>query len=277
MPLPMKLLFPHGLGDVIQALPAFEALASKCGEQLDVGALSRLPACVEVLRAQPYVASTFGLDDPWNDFAPANTWMGFSLGMKSLQEQHEGATLMWTTPPYLESSRLWSKALRIAGELGVEIDPTQAPALGGLWSHEDAVAARAEIDRRGATAFAVVHGTSGNPSKDVALDVLAEQVGGVPACEIPVEGKSLAWHLGVIERASMFVGVDSGPAHLASCTRTPVVWAFATTPIEQAIPLWRDVRVVTTLALARRWERWKRAHRSLVVNDVEVLVRKEAA
>lgn len=272
----MRLLFPHGLGDVIQALPAFAALAQQRGEQLEVGVLERIPAARELLEAQPYVARVFGTRDPWRDFEPRDTWNGYRIGMAALEAEH-GGQLVWTRPPRDPLDPAWCKALRIAQELGVEYAPAP-PALGALWFATDAVRARAEIDQRGKPSFVVVHGSAGNPSKDVDVELLRQIAAPAkpsPSFAIPAGDASLAWHLGLLDRAAAFVGVDSGPAHLASCCpQTPVTWVFTETRVEQAIPLWRDVRVVVlgprADELRRSWDRWSRANRHLVEYNVAI-------
>lgn len=274
----IRLLYPHGLGDVIQALPAFEMFARKRGEQLDVGVLERIPAAREILESQPYVGGVFGIKDPWRDFQPADTWAGYRVGMAAIEAEH-GGKMLWTSPPRDPLDPAWCKAYRVAQELGVEYAPL-APTLARLWLHEDAVRSRTQIDELGKPIYAVVHGRAGNPTKDVddaTLAQVASSLGHSAKCfPIPVGSSSLAWHLGLIERAALFVGVDSGPAHLASCTRTPVAWVFTRTPIEQAVPLFRPVRVVVlgdeADALVRRWERWADANRHLVEYPVEVAI-----
>lgn len=269
----IRLVVPHGLGDLIQALPSLEALARRHGEQLDIGVLDRLPACRELLEAQPYVGRVFGTVDPWRDFTPPDTWEGYAAGMRFLADVHCG-TLLRTAPPYDPTSRLVCKAARIADELGVPWEPVQ-PSLGRLWFAPDAVRARTKLDEDGKPLYVLAHGESGNPRKDVDWNTLAAYAdSAAPVVRIPVPGASLAWHLGVMERAVAVIGVDSGPAHLASCTRTRVVWVFTETPIEQAIPLWRDVEVIVrgprADELLASWEAWRRANASLVQFNVRV-------
>lgn len=274
----IRLLYPHGLGDVIQALPAFEAFARARGDTLDVGVLARIPAARDVLAAQPFVGNVFGIEDPWRDFEPRDTWAGYEIGIKAITEKHGGAMLR-TAPPRDPLDPAWCKAYRVAQELGVEYAPVH-PSLAKLWLHTDAVRARTEIDERGRPIYAVLHGSAGNPSKDVEVSTLGEVarlVGHAGPCfAVPVGSSSIAWHLGFIERAAQFVGVDSGPAHLASCTRTPVAWVFTRTPIEQAVPLFRPVTVVAigdeAEVLVRRWERWSRANRHMVEHEVNVAI-----
>lgn len=273
----IRILFPHGLGDVIQALPAFATFAQKHGDTLDVGVLDRLPAAREVLEAQPYVARVFGIRDPWRDFSPRDTWAGYRVGMAAIEAEH-GGRLLWTAPPRDPLDPAWCKAYRIAQELGVEYAPVP-PSLGMLWSHCDAVRVRAELDQRGKPSFAVIHGESGNPTKDVSHDDLASIVDALgvpgPRIPIPVGDSTLAWHLGLLDRAAAFVGVDSGPAHLASCCpQTPVTWVFTETRVEQAVPLWRNVGVVVlgprADELRRSWDRWSRRNRHLVEYNVSI-------
>lgn len=46
----------------------------------------------------------------------------------------------------------------------------------------------------------------------------------------------------LVERAALYIGGDSGPLHVASATRTPVVALFGPTLPERSLP-WRDPRV----------------------------------
>lgn len=281
---------------MIQAIPSLARLARKRGERLDVGVLARIPACAEVLRGLPFIASTFPVADPWNDFAPANTWAGYQRGMRALDATH-GGTLVWTSRPDLPTDPLWCKAARIADELGVEFDPSEAPtiALGGENRDEGLMWAARKASGH---AFAIVHGSSGNPSKDVEPQVLAPIVvrhcraraesrgaafDGVQLASFPIKTEgvidSIDFHAGVLDGADAFVGVDSGPAHLASAIVRDVVWVFRSTPVQQAIPLWRDVRAVCVGpdadGLIASWQAWRTANRSLVRH--EVLVEKGAA
>jgi hypothetical protein len=266
----MRLIFPHGLGDVIQALPSFRRLAEKCGEPLDVGVLARLPACAEVLDGAPYVKSLFAVADPWRDYEPRDTWQGYESGMLDLARRH-GGTLVWTRRPDDPLDPRWCKAFRIADELGVEWQP-ERPDLSHLERGEDF--RHGCID--GVRVRTVMHVSSGNPAKDVALPDVALAPDEVV---LPVEGRSLAYTWGLIQSAERFVGVDSGPAHLASCSDVlDVKWIFTTTPIEQAVPLWRPVRVLAPAALVERWFAWRRCNVAMSPhNAVEVVGHTEDA
>lgn len=48
----------------------------------------------------------------------------------------------------------------------------------------------------------------------------------------------------LIERASVYIGGDSGPLHIAATTRTPIVALFGPTVPERSMP-WRDPRIPT--------------------------------
>jgi ADP-heptose:LPS heptosyltransferase len=48
----------------------------------------------------------------------------------------------------------------------------------------------------------------------------------------------------LIERSVLFVGGDSGPLHIASTTRTPVVGIYGPTLAARSAP-WRDPRIPT--------------------------------
>jgi ADP-heptose:LPS heptosyltransferase len=45
----------------------------------------------------------------------------------------------------------------------------------------------------------------------------------------------------LLGRASMYIGGDSGPLHIAATTRTPIVALFGPTLAERSMP-WRDPR-----------------------------------
>lgn len=260
----MRLIYPHGLGDVIQALPSFARYAEKIGDTLEIGVLARLPACAEVLAGAPFVASVFAVADPWRDYEPRDTWDGYERGMIDLGKRHQ-ALLVWTHRPTDALDPAWCKAYRVAQELGVAWEP-QCPDLSHL-ERSDAFR-RGCIDGMGFRRL--VHESSGNPAKDVDLDRRAGDL------VLPVEGESLAYHRGLCESAPWFIGVDSGPAHLASCNTADVTWVFSTTPIQQAIPLWRDVNVLVvgeqSEALVASWNAWRRANDAMVRYNVHVQI-----
>jgi len=104
-------------------------------------------------------------------------------------------------------------------------------------------AARAKVDSLGLPSrFVVVHTSSNDPARDWSIDNWVRLVGyiaderGLPVFEIglqsPVADRvtsitSLAGRLSIMEtaevirRASYFIGIDSGPAHMANVWRTP--------------------------------------------------------
>lgn len=292
--LPLRICYPHGWGDVLQALPSLRRLADMEGRKVSVGVMRRLPACAELLRGQPWCASTFDLPDPWNDFAPANTWEGYRRGMRAIYDAHPNARAILTRPPEHDDQPTVSKAVRIAAELGVPyVAENPVPDSAVLGASRDSTQAFIEMRRirleNPGCSIAVIHGASGNRVKDVTNERLAEiarhHLGAmgkpwpwlvVPfplsdreSCMVP---RSVLFHRRVVDFADLYVGVDSGPAHLASTsTRTPVVWVFTATPIAQAVPLWK--REAETLvcalgpnraALLDGWERWRRANADLV-------------
>lgn len=293
--LPLALCFPHGWGDVLQALPSFRRLADTEGRKVSVGVLSRLPACAELLRGQPWCASTFGLPDPWNDFAPANTWEGYRRGMRTIYDAHPYAKPVLTRPPSDDTMPTMSKAARIAAELGVAYVPENPiPDPSVLPGHDTRgfqYVRRLRLDKPGCS-VAVIHGTSGNRFKDVDearlteiahrhLDALGKPhpwvivrfpVSDRDTCSFP---RPAAFHRSVVDHADLYVGVDSGPAHLASTSRTPVVWVFTSTPIAQAVPLWDRGAVTNVCAigpgrvnLLERWEAWRSANADLVRGEI---------
>lgn len=258
-------IFPHGFGDCIQAVPSLREYAKKIGSAIEVGVLERLPACCEVFEGLDFVARVFGVDDPWRDFQPRDTIQGYTLGMRVLEAKH-GGRLVWTNPPQRATAPGWCKARRIADELGVDWRPENPWPQGGLL---DALL----------TGHARTHGEAGNPPKNVTqekLEAIARYFVGPDVGVLAIDtGGELCDLSRDLRRASLFVGVDSGPAHLASCVDgLEVVWVFKTTPIQQAIPLWRDVRVVVVgpeqHAIVESWERWKAANASMVQHAVSV-------
>lgn len=274
------LLFPHGFGDVIQALPAFRAYAAKIGQPLDVGVLSRLPACREVLEHQPYVREVFGLPDPWNDFAPANTREGYGRGRAAIEMRHPEGFYVPTARPLSPLDVRMAKVFRVADELGVKLEDL-SPAISPGLDPAEVKAGRAWAREQHAEGclFVLAHGASGNPAKDLEPRRLVEAVcrntphrfAVLPLKDQHGASRSVAFHWGAIDACDLFVGVDSGPAHLASTTRTPVLWAFTVTPIEQAIPLYREVSVVASRTLRDGWETWATENRAVLKHKVNTL------
>lgn len=261
-----RILFPHGLGDVVQAMPSLAAHAARVGP-LEVGVLDRLAGAKELLAERPYIARVFGLADPWNDFTPANTWPGYHKGMRTLAHDHAPAKLIWTRPPADPLHPDVCKARRIATELGVPWTPTttQLPA--------------PDLSFALASPYAVVHGKSGNPIKDLPVYVLREiarqRLGFDPPIQpMPLVGpdgapRPLRDQLAMLRGAALFVGVDSGPAHLASVLGVETLWVFTETPVQQALPWWRpNVRACVighrATELLASWHAWIRENERTV-------------
>lgn len=282
------LLYPHGFGDVIQALPAFRAYAVEIGEPLRIGVLARLPACREVLEHQPFVREVFDLQDPWNDFEPANTWAGFWNGRDSIMARHPGARWVATAPPADPCHATLAKALRVAAELGVTVSASIAPEVREHLDQAERHRGQAHSWKRmeAGSRLAYVHGSSGQPGKDLRTDTLAHlarcsfsretsphanvhdrrptRVEILPVMRSDGTPESVAFHLGALDEADLFVGIDSGPAHLASLCRTHVAWVFTSTPVAQAVPMHRKVLVYTSgplrVDLSLAYEAWCRCN-----------------
>lgn len=285
-PRPSTLLYPHGFGDVIQALPAFRAYAAEIGEPLRIGVLGRLPACREVLERRPFVREVFPLQDPWNDFEPANTWTGFQNARAAILARHIGALWVATTPPADPCDAALSKALRVAAELGVTVPASIAPEVREHLDPAEYHRGQAYSWKRieAGSRLAYVHGSSGQPGKDLRTDTLAHlarcsftretsphgdvtdrrptRVEILPVLRSDGTPESVAFHLGALDEADLFVGIDSGPAHLASLSRTHVAWVFTSTPVAQAVPMHRKVLVYTSgplrADLSLAYEAWCR-------------------
>jgi hypothetical protein len=298
---PLRLLFPHGFGDVIQALPSFRRLALKTGRRLSLGLLRRLPACHEVVQNQPWCGGTFRIADPWNDFPPVDTWEGYRRGWDALARGYPDALPVLTKGPTSLLCRTVSKAVRIAAELGVPFEsanPIPNPdVLGTGFEVTKAMLYLGGVRREAgsAKAVAVLHGTAGNRSKDVRparLEEIATETllraghpkrGGIAFVHLPVAKlgggtmpETVRFHHAVISKADLFVGVDSGPAHLASTTATRCVWVFTGTPVEQAIPLYARPNLSALVLgpvrehLLARWGAWASANPDLVPGGLEV-------
>lgn len=274
-----RVVFFHGLGDCIQALPALEAYARRVGDKLSIGTLRRLQPCAEVFRGCPFVESTFVVADPWHDFHPPDTWQGYRSGIDAMKVVYPDALVVEAKRPTDPRDAKWCKALRIADELGVGWHPVR-PTL-HLEGYTKGVAYAEDVRR--ARPLVALHDESGNPAKDVEIPTLAQiaksRLGfGQEPWFVPLPVRiggilqNLAFHAGFLSEVDLFVGVDSGPAHLASVVARRVVWVFTATPVEQAVPLWRDVEVVVAGPradeLAASWSAWKRANPTLVPHTV---------
>lgn len=275
-----RLIYPHGFGDVVQALPSFERLARREGP-LAIGVLRRLPACRDVLALAPWCSEVFDVGDPWRDYGNPDTWEGYGRGLAALLRENPGAEIVQTAPPSDWTSPLACKARRIADEFEVEWNPDR-PTL-HLAGYARGVAAAENL--RCGLPLVAIHGTSGNPVKDVEPEALgklaADRMGNFGAfrtVRLPIEARgeiqTVAFHAGFLSECDLFVGVDSGPAHLASIVCPRVVWVFTATPIAQAVPLWRDVEVVAAGPRAdvtvEMWDAWRRANPTMVKYDVAV-------
>lgn len=272
----VRIVFPHGLGDVVQAVPYLQRFSEDEGEGLEVFVMNRLPACRQVLSGQPFIDRVGRCLDPWNDANPPNTREGFDNCMDWMRRHHD-AYPVYTRPPSALTDPRWSKSLRIASELGVDPKPERPtlPVDKAARAEGRAMVERFRDEMR-CTHVALVHGHSGNPTKDVSrgtLDFLARTffTGGrarlstyaLPLLDEERKPAPLQVQIGAIEAADLFVGVDSGPAHIASATDTPVIWCFTATPVEQAVPLYKrnaETLVYTCGPLAEqlkaRWEQW---------------------
>lgn len=177
------------------------------------------------------------------------------------------------------SSHVWGRTamhtvehqLALVAGIGVPVD-------GGLHTslqaHPDAVAS---IDRRLADAglenrpFAVMHVEASFESKRwpaaqfaalatrlrerhrmtaIAIGLNAELVGEAAGADgLAMAGLSLAETMALIERASLFVGNDSGPAHIAAAFERPIVVIFGPSNVDLWRPWtpgpWRVVRAET--------------------------------
>lgn len=292
-----RILFPHGFGDVIQALPSFRRLALKTGRRLEIGALRRLPACHELLDRQVWCARTFSVADVWNDFPPVNTWEGYRRGWDALCREHPDALPVFTRSPE-PGLRTVAKAVRIAAELGVPfVDENPIPdpeAIGdGYQSTKAWLYLAGQRRLQGVRSIAVIHGSAGNRSKDVSrerLEGIAKRALAeagflrpygyvhVPISDIRggTRPETVRFHRDVIAKADLFVGVDSGPAHLASTTATRCVWVFTATPVEQAIPLYARPGLSALVlgpcrdGLLARWRGWCSANPDLVPGGLVV-------
>jgi hypothetical protein len=206
----------------------------------------------------------------------------------AIEAAHPGATYVHTRRPTYVADPAWSKAVRVAVELGVDPTPTRPVlaldpaevAAGDLW---------ARLERPAGERLALIHGESGNPTKDVsggALRFLASAAfafetslrPGAPddrpthAVALPLRDpagavRSVAFHAGALAQSDLFVGIDSGPAHLASVVARNVLWVFTATPVEQALPLYRDIHFTTMgphrFDLMKQWEGWRASNRKL--------------
>ena len=84
--------------------------------------------------------------------------------------------------------------------------------------------------------------TSGPSERAAAEAVAAEarRLAGGAAHRIVRTGEfDLAELRALIDRAALYIGGDSGPLHIASTTRTPIVALFGPTLPERSMP-WRD-------------------------------------
>lgn len=271
----MRLLIPHGLGDIVQALPALKRYAEKTGP-LSLGVLNRLPGCSQLLSGFDWVEEVWTCNDPWNDFARPNTIEGYTDAMNYLGRLHN-ARPIWTRPPDDELDPRWSKAIRFADELGVEWWGDK-PELPEAFTNLPAVnSGRARV---------AVHGDSGNPVKDTPVEALSmlamahsstNRTRTLPLTYEDGEPQPVMRQVRFIAACDLFVGIDSAPAHLASLTDTPVIWVFSSTPIQQAIPLYpREAETMVycvgpnRMALLESWQRWREANRGLVLGEIDV-------
>jgi lipopolysaccharide heptosyltransferase II len=90
--------------------------------------------------------------------------------------------------------------------------------------------------------------TSGPPDREKARRISDAARMRLPSPEsvLAVEGWDLNELQALIARASVYIGGDSGPLHVASTTRTPVVALLGPTLPERSRP-WRDSRLLTEI------------------------------
>jgi lipopolysaccharide heptosyltransferase II len=85
--------------------------------------------------------------------------------------------------------------------------------------------------------------TSGPSEQDAVDRIVREARAGLPADAreriMNCGDFSLAELRALLERASLYIGGDSGPLHVAATTNVPIVAIFGPTPSERSIP-WRD-------------------------------------
>lgn len=111
------------------------------------------------------------------------------------------------------------------------------------------------------------------PDDDALLDGIARGLGGAP---VEVVRPGLPALLGLLERADLLVGNDSGPRHLAEAVGTATVGVFTRANLVDVAPLFRArhrVCVSWSSACAvcgRDWFREPCEHRATVVGDVPV-------
>jgi ADP-heptose:LPS heptosyltransferase len=89
---------------------------------------------------------------------------------------------------------------------------------------------------------------SGPSDAEAARRIANSARAGLPAPEsvLVVEGWDLREVRALIARAAVYIGGDSGPLHIASTTRTPVVGLLGPTLPERSRP-WRDPRLLAEI------------------------------
>lgn len=111
------------------------------------------------------------------------------------------------------------------------------------WPESSFAAVAADLCRAGDDRWVLV--TAGPSDRDAASRVLAEarrRAGDAAARIVDAESLSLMELRALLDRASLFVGGDSGPMHIAATSDVPMVGIYGPTRPERSAP-WRPVSI----------------------------------
>ncbi len=273
------LVFWHGIGDNIMAIPALRALKEKYpDDSLGLMYLKRIDKD-GLFGDSPYIDATYTCSDAWNDYLDYDTGVTAILEEANRVAEKEGYDEI--VPVTLRSCSLENHRIyRIAHELGVELstpdrsnrgwdtelpipqeEEERADAIFKSWGikEDDFVVA---IHRRGANvhkywdveealrfidfmkkrynAKFIAFETHTDLDREEAQRLKGESI----FSTYHLSDVSLKLSAALIDKCDLFVGIDSGPMWIATTTKTPIIALFTMTWMQQTAPMRKDSYIV---------------------------------
>jgi ADP-heptose:LPS heptosyltransferase len=149
---------------------------------------------------------------------------------------------MWCSPADLTSAAQYFETWAIPPGGRVVVLHVSAGNPFRRWPEEAFAHVAATLASRSGDRYVLI--TAGPSDRTAAAHVVAKARHTAPAAAsriIAADALSLGELRGILERAALFVGGDSGPMHVASTSPVPIVGIFGPTLPERSDP-WRDTR-----------------------------------